>query len=319
VVIAMSTDLAMLAAKVCAAVLTGSMVLFAESLHSLADTGNQVLLLNGLRRARLPADLRHPFGYGSEVFYWSLLAALSIFIVGGVLSIWEGVQHLLHPSNVQASLLGFAVIGFGCILDGTSWFVSIRQLRREAKSRGIPIKVHLRSTTDTAVTAVFYEDTGALIGDAVALVGLGVMQVSGLQAADAVAGIVIGSVLAAIGVRLAGRNRHLLTNRSDSPLVLDRIRQMLAAVPQVAAVGRIASIYVGPHQLLVLVEIQPVNALSGFRLRQLIVELRAKVRNAIPRAKDVFLMPVIAVEKDPQLTPWDRDYWLRRFPDDEQA
>jgi cation diffusion facilitator family transporter len=319
VVIAIGADLAMLVAKAAAAALTGSAALFAETLHSLADTGNQLLLLTGLRRARRRPDARHPFGYGAELFYWSLLAALGLFVVGGVLSVWEGAQRLLHPSDVQAGLLGFAVLGLGCLLDGSSWLTSARQLRREARARGVPFRQHVRSTTDTAVTAVYYEDSAALAGYAIALAGLGARQLTGSAAPDAVAGIVIGVLLAAIGLRLAGRNRALLTNSSDSPVLLDRIRGLLAADPGVAAVGQIASIYLGPHQLLLTAEIQPLDTISGIRLRQLLAELRERIAQAIPRAAAISLMPVVAVEHRPEPTPWDHDYWLRRFPDHEQA
>jgi cation diffusion facilitator family transporter len=306
-------------ARAVAAAMTGSAALFAETLHSLADTGNQLLLLTGLRRARRRPDARHPFGYGAELFYWSLLAALGIFVVGGVLSVWEGVQRLLHPSEVQAGVLGFAVLGLGCLLDGTSWLGSVRQLRREAAARGVPFRQHLRSTTDTAVTAVFYEDSAALAGNAIALAGLGARQLTGSAAPDAAAGIVIGVLLAAIGLRLAARNRALLTNRSESPAVLDRIRGLLAADPAVAAVGQVASVYIGPHQLLLTAEIQPLDTISGLRLRQLLAELRERIAQAIPRVAVVSLMPVVAVEPPPEPTPWDRDYWLHRFPDHEQA
>jgi cation diffusion facilitator family transporter len=319
VAIAIGADLAMFVAKAVAAAITGSAALFAETLHSLADTGNQLLLLKGLRGTRRRPDASHPFGYGAELFYWSLLAALSIFVVGGVLSIWEGTQRLLHPSEVQLTLLGFAVLGLGCLLDGISWLTSVRQLRREARARGVPLRQHIRSTTDTAVTAVYYEDAAALVGNAIALAGLGMHQLLGSPAPDAVAGIAIGLLLAAIGLRLAARNRALLTNRSESPVVLDRIRDLLAADPEVAAVGQVASIYVGPHQLLVTAEIQPLDAISGLRLRQLLAELRGRVTEAIPRAALVFLTPAVAVEQQPEPTPWDADYWLRRFPDHEQA
>jgi cation diffusion facilitator family transporter len=319
VAIAISTDLAMAVAKAVAAALTGSAALFAETLHSLADTGNQLLLLKGLRGTRRRPDASHPFGYGAELFYWSLLAALGIFIIGGVLSIWEGAQHLLHPSEIQLTLVGVAVLGLGFLLDGTSWLASVRQLRREATARGVPFRQHLRSTTDTAVTAVYYEDTAALLGNAIALTGLGLHQLLGSPAPDAVAGIVIGLLLAAIGLRLAARNRTLLTNRSDSPVVLDRIRDLLASDPEVATVGQVASVYLGPHQLLVTAEIQPLDAISGLRLRQLLAELRGRVTEAIPRAAFVFLTPVVTVEQQPEPTPWDTDYWLQRFPDHEQA
>jgi cation diffusion facilitator family transporter len=319
VAIAISTDLAMSVAKAVAAALTGSAALFAETLHSLADTGNQLLLLKGLRGTRRRPDTSHPFGYGAELFYWSLLAALSIFVIGGVLSIWEGTQRLLHPSEVQVGLLGFAVLGLGFLLDGTSWLTSVRQLRREATARGVSFRQHLRSTTDTAVTAVYYEDAAALLGNAIALAGLGMHQLLGSPAPDAAAGIVIGLLLAAIGLRLAARNRALLTNRSESPVVLDRIRDLLAANPDVAAVGQVASVYLRPHQLLVTAEIQPLVAISGLRLRQLLAELRGRVTEAIPRAALVFLTPAVAVEQPPEPTPWDTDYWLRRFPDHEQT
>jgi divalent metal cation (Fe/Co/Zn/Cd) transporter len=185
--------------------------------------------------------------------------------------------------------------------------------------RGIPFRQHVRSTTDTAVTAVFYEDAAALLGNAIALAGLGLHQLLGSPAPDAVAGIVIGLLLSSIGLRLAARNRALLTNRSESPVVLDRIRDLLAADLEVAAVGQVASVYVGPHQLLVTAEIQPVDTISSLRLRQLLAELRRQVTAAIPRATLVFLTPAVVVEQPAEPTPWDQDYWLRRFPDHEQA
>jgi divalent metal cation (Fe/Co/Zn/Cd) transporter len=204
-------------------------------------------------------------------------------------------------------------------LTGPRGLHSVRQLRREATARGVPFRQHLRSTTDTAVTAVFYEDAAALLGNAIALTGLGLHQLLGSSAPDAVAGIVIGVLLAAIGSRLAARNRALLTNHSESPVVLDRIRDLLAADPEVAAVGQVTSVYVGPHQLLVTAEVQPLDAISSLRLRQLLAELRGRVTAAIPRAALVFLTPVVAVEQPPEPTAWDPDYWLRRFPDQEQA
>jgi cation diffusion facilitator family transporter len=205
VVIAISTDLSMAVAKAVAAALTGSAALFAETLHSLADTNNQLLLLKGLRGSRRRPDISHPFGYGAELFYWSLLAALGVFVVGGLLSIYEGIQHLLHPGDVQAGLVGVAVLGLGCLLDGTSWLTSVRQLRREAAARGVPFRHHVRSTTDTAVTAVYYEDSAALGGNAIALAGLGLHQLLGSPVPDAAAGIAIGLLLGAIGLRLAAR------------------------------------------------------------------------------------------------------------------
>ena len=318
VAVALGTDFAMLAAKAAAALITGSVALLAETLHSLADTSNQLLLMKGLRRAQAKPDLRHPFGYGSEVFYWSLLAALGIFLFGGMLSIWEGIHRLLNLGELKASFLGFGVLALGCLLDGTSWIASVRQLRREATVRGVSFRWHVRSTTDTAVVAVYFEDSAALLGNLIAAAGLAIHAATGSGVPDAVAGIAIGLLLSVVGWRLARRSRDLLTNRSDSPTVLDRIRDLLGSSPEIAAVGTVACIYTGPHRLLVVAEVQARDGTDGPGLAQTLAGLRARIVQTIPRAAAVFLMPVPAVEAQPDPTPWDRDYWLRLFPDHEQ-
>jgi cation diffusion facilitator family transporter len=318
VIVALSTNVVMVLAKAAAAAVTGSPALFAETLHSLADTGNEVLLFTAAWSARKPADLRHPFGYGAEVYFWSLLAALGIFLTGGALSIWEGLQQLLHPHPAANFAFGYAVLGVGFLIDGTSWVASLRQLRREARARGVPLGQHVRSTTDTMVTAVYLEDGAALLGGLLALVGLALHQVTGSAIPDALAAIAIGLLLAAIGVRLIRRNRALLTNLSESPAVLDRIRDLLKAHPDVERVGSIASLYVGPHQLLVTAEIQPVDELSGLRVRELAEELRGLVKAAVPRVTIVYMTPVVEAQGQ-VLTPFDPDYFMRRHPDPEQS
>lgn len=319
VIVALATNVVMVVAKAVAAALTGSPALFAETLHSLADTGNEVLLFSAVWSARKPADLRHPFGYGAEVYFWSLLAALGIFLTGGALSIWEGAQQLLHPHEATNFVYGYAVLGFGFLVDGTSWVASLRQLSREARGRGVRLTEHVRSTTDTTVTAVYMEDGAALLGGLLAMVGLAAHQVTGSAIPDALAAIAIGLLLAGIGLRLVKRNRALLTNLSESAPVLDRIRERLLAHPEVERVGKVATIYVGPHQLLVTAEIEPVDELSGMRVRELIEELRGRVTEAVPRARTVYLMPVVSAADQPVLTPFDADYWQRRHPDPEQA
>ena len=142
------------------------------------------------RRARHPADLRRPYGYGAELFFWSLLAALGIFLAGGVLAIWEGVQQLVHHGQATDFAVGYAVLGLGFAVDGTSWLRSRRQLAREARARAVPLNQHLRSTTDTTVTAVYLEDRAAL---------LAAHQVLGSPLPDALAAIAIGLLLAASG------------------------------------------------------------------------------------------------------------------------
>ena len=190
--IAFAADLAMVAAKAVAALVTGSAALFAETLHSLADTNNQLLLLKGCQGQ--PATTRHQPPLRIRRRAVLLVAAgRPRRLRRRRRPVHLGREsRLLHPREVQAGLLGLAVLSLGCLLDGSSWLGSVRQLRREASARGIPFRQHLRSTTDTAVTAVFYEDAAALLGNAIALAGLGLHQLLDSPAPDAVAGIVIG-------------------------------------------------------------------------------------------------------------------------------
>ena len=244
---------------------------------------------------------------------------MGVFFFGGLLSIGEGVHRLLVPGDLQFPLLGFGVLCMGFLLDGAFWLTSVRQLRREAASARVPMRRHLHSTTDTAIAAVYFEDAAALVGNLIALAGLGIHELLHSPIPDAVAGVMIGVLLSAIGWRLARRNRDLLTNRGESPLVLDRIRAVLLAGPRVVAVGPITGVYVGPRQLLVLAEIQPDDAVSGTDLRRVLLDLRTRVMQAVPRASSVFLMPVPDVQPQPEPTPQDHEYWLRLFPDPEQV
>lgn len=176
----------------------------------------------------------------------------------------------------------------------------------------------MRSTTDTTVTAVYFEDGAALLGGFIALVGLAAHQVLGSAVPDALAAVAIGLLLGGIALRLVRRNRDLLTNLSESPRVLDQIRDLLSADPEVARVGTVATLYVGPHQLLVTADIQPIDELSGLRQWELVAELSERVKDAVPRAVAVYLMPVVTAAPPPALTAFDTDYWLRRHPEPEQ-
>jgi cation diffusion facilitator family transporter len=319
VLVALSTNVVMTVGKAFAALLTGSPALLAETLHSLADTANEILLYIGQRSTSRSPDIRHPLGYGSELFFWALLAALGTFLTGGVLSIWEGIQHLLSPEATTNFVIGYVILGVGFVVDGTSWVVAVRQLWHESRLRQVRLLEHVRGTTDTTVTAVFFEDGASLLGGGIAMLGLAAHQVFGSEVPDAVAAIAIGLLLCAIGVRHVSRNRDLLTNLSDSPRVVDRIRDLLSADRSVAQVGTVTTFYAGPHELVVLGQIQPIDELSGMQVRQLLETLTKRVAESVPRAVAVYLVPVVTATASPAVTAFDIDYWIRRDPAPEQS
>ena len=148
-------------AKGTAAALTGSPALFAETLHTIADAGNEVLLVIALRRSRRGPDETHPFGYGPERYYWALLAAVGMFVIGGALSVWEGVRSLFDPLPLEAFWAGVIVLVIALVLDSVSRIVALRQLRREASQRGVSVRELLRESPDPTVVTVYLEDESA--------------------------------------------------------------------------------------------------------------------------------------------------------------
>src|SRR3954470_9406240 len=159
VLVALAANTAIAVAKGVAAALTGSPALLAETLHTVADAGNEVFLYVAIRRSRRPADASHPFGYGPERYFWALLAAIGIFVVGGAVSVWDGVHSLIHPTELEAFWIGVAVLGVALILDGISRIVAVRQLRAQAAQREISVPELLRESADPTVVTVYFEDT----------------------------------------------------------------------------------------------------------------------------------------------------------------
>jgi cation diffusion facilitator family transporter len=259
-VIAISVNLAITVAKGIAAVLTGSAALWAETAHSLADTGNEILLFIGLRRSARAADARHPLGYGQERWFWTFLAALGIFVVGGVLSVNEGIQTLRNPRPVEQVWIGVAVILVSMVLESISWRTARSQLRDEARVRGRSLSEQLRRGSDPTAPTVFLEDTSALVGLSLALVAVLLHRLTGSAVWDAGASIAIGFLLVVVAYLIAHRSKGLLIDESAPPDVLDRLRERIAGQPWVAAVVRLTAVFIGPGALLVTARVTPTAA-----------------------------------------------------------
>jgi len=178
VLAAFAANAAIAPAKGVAAVFTGSPALLAETLHTVADAGNEVLLFVAIRRSRQPADASHPFGYGPERYYWALLAAIGMFVIGGAVSIWNGIRALIHPPELEAFWVGVAVLVIALVLDGLSRTVALRQLRTQAARRELSVRELLRESADPTVVTVYFEDTIDVLGALLALVALEAVYLS---------------------------------------------------------------------------------------------------------------------------------------------
>jgi cation diffusion facilitator family transporter len=257
VVVAVIANLGIAIAKIVAALLTGSASMWAEAAHSVADTGNEVLLFVGLRKSARGPDRERPFGYGQERYFWAFLAALGIFLVGGTLSIGEGIRSLLLPEPVESLWVGVAVLVVATGFEAYSWHTARRQLKRDAAERQRSMREHLARASDPSATTVFLEDTAALVGLAVALVALLLHAWTGWATWDAIGSIVIGVLLIVVAFLLARRSKSLLLEESAPDDVVEPIRQRVAAADWAGEPATVHAVYVGPSSLLVNIRLTP--------------------------------------------------------------
>jgi len=263
VVVAVLANFAIALAKGAAAAVTGSAALWAETLHSFADMGNQLLLFVGLRRSARPPDATHPYGYGQERFFWSFLAALGIFLIGGLLSIGEGVRSLLRPEPLESPWIGIGVLVVAAGFEAYSWLTAHRQLRTEASRTGRTLAEHVRRTSDPSAPTVYLEDSAALLGLALALVALVLHMLTGWHGWDAYASIAIGVLLIGVAWLLARRAKALLIDQSAPPDVVEPLRAMVEDQSWVRKVHRFDAVYVGPSRVLLTTWLDPAAELRA--------------------------------------------------------
>nr|WP_090280156.1 cation diffusion facilitator family transporter [Mycolicibacterium komanii]CRL76269.1 cation diffusion facilitator family transporter [Mycolicibacterium komanii] len=280
VLIAFGANLAVAVAKTVAAVLTGSASMTAEAAHSWADSGNQGLLAIANRRSRRPPDADRPFGYGREAYVWSLLAAVGLFVVGGSLSVWHGVTELRHgESGPENYLVAYIVLAVAFALESVSLIQALRQLRAEAHRYDKDLLDHVLDTSDPTTRAVFAEDAAALIGILIAAAGIGLHQLTGDAAWDAVGSILVGLLLGVIAVILIDRNRRFLVGEPASPQVREAAIKRIQELPDVAAVRFVRLVFVGPKQLFLVASVDlrgdAVESRVAETLRRLETQLQA--------------------------------------------
>jgi cation diffusion facilitator family transporter len=292
VLAAFAANLTIAIAKGTAAALTGSPALFAESLHTVADAGNEVFLYIAIRRSRQPADASHPFGYGPERYYWALLAAIGMFVIGGAFSIWDGIRALVHPHELEAFWVGVAVLAVSLVLDATSRMVALRQLRAQAARVRLTVRDVLRESPDPTVVTVYFEDTIDVLGAALALVALVAHRVTGSGVPDALASVVIGGLLCYLALRLTRRNRQLLSNQSVPERYVQRLRARLEGEVEIEAVTRLDAVYLGPREVLVAADIRMVDGVGGEEVAAALARTRAGIARDIPAIARLYLTPV---------------------------
>ncbi|MBD3162075.1 MAG: cation diffusion facilitator family transporter, partial [Candidatus Latescibacteria bacterium] len=235
--------------KFIASAVTGSSAMLTEGIHSLVDTGNQVLLLHGLRRSRRPADAAFPFGHGKEVYFWSFVVAILIFALGSGISLYEGILHVMHPGEVTNPLVNYIVLGLAIAFETGAFLVAAREFSHARGDRGVLEAI--RHGKDPTLFVVLFEDGAALLGLFAALVGVGLTHYTGDAVFDGIASIVIGVILGATAIWLALETKGLLIGESAEPAVVQGIREILEEREEVLHVNELLTMHLGPRSILV--------------------------------------------------------------------
>lgn len=286
---ALAGNVLVAATKFAAAAITGSAAMLSEAVHSLADTVNEMLLIYGAWRAERPPDERHPFGYGREVYFWSFMVSVLLFALGAGVSIWEGVRHVLQPHPVELPVVSYAVLGLASIFEAGSWWFAFREFRARQGSRGF-LQV-ARETKDPSTVMVFFEDTAALIGIALAAAGTAAAQLLGEPVFDGAASIAIGLLLAAIALFTARENKQLLIGEAARPSLVRAVGSLARRERGVACYNGMLTIQLAPREVVVALSLDFDEALRASELQDVVASLEASIRKRHPEVVLVLVKP----------------------------
>lgn len=285
---AMAANLLISATKFCAAWWTGSSAILSEGVHSLVDTGDQVLLLYGLHRATLPPDEQFPFGHGKEIYFWSFVVAILIFSLGAGISLYEGILHLLRPSPIENPIVNYVIIAAAFVFEGFSWVVSVREFGKEKSSR-IGFIEAIRRGKDPTLFLVVMEDSAAILGLVAALVGIVLTQATGNPLFDGAASIVIGLILGITAVLLARETKGLLVGEAADSEVVQAIREIVRKGKCVEHVNEVLTLHMGPDYIVTTVSLDFVDRVSAGDVEQAVLEMEVAIKERVPQVKKVFI------------------------------
>jgi cation diffusion facilitator family transporter len=284
---AILANLGIAAAKFVVAAITGSAAMMAEGIHSAVDTGNEFLLLIGERNSARAPDQRHPFGYGKELYFWALIVALSVFSLGGGFSIYHGIQALRHPEPLEDPMWNYAVLGVSALFEGYSWNVSRKELNKVRKP-GASLWQAVHASKDASVFTVFIEDSAALIGLAIAALGIFLGHLFNNPYFDPAASVLIGLLLVGAAFTLARETGGLLVGEGIGPDATRRVRQILEDDPAILNVGELLSMQLGPDEALLTAAVQFNRGMRIDQVEAAIERLEGAVAAVYPQIRHIY-------------------------------
>lgn len=290
VIAAVAANIAIGVVKFIAAAISGSSAMFSEGIHSIVDSGNGLLILLGIKRSERPADSQHPFGNGKELYFWTLVVSILIFALGGGVSIWEGVkaiQHVGPDTQLGDPTIAYIILAISAVIEGTSLTIAIRQFN---KARGTTSPLNfIKEAKDPSLYTVVLEDSAAEAGLLVAFLGLFFGHLLNNPYLDGVAAIVVGLILCCVATILLRETKGLLIGEGMNAAELDEVRALVEADEAVDTCGRILTMYMGPHNLVVAVDAGFNSACTAEQVLQAIDRIEVQIAQRFPQTDTVFI------------------------------
>lgn len=288
---ALFANLAIAVIKFIAAGITGSSAMVSEGIHSVVDTGNEVLLLLGIHKSKRPPDVKRPFGYGKELYFWSFIVSLLIFAVGAGVSFYEGIVHLQHPEIIKDPIWNYIVLGAALLFDGTSFTIALKQFNKERA--GTPFWEAVKKSKDPTNFVVLFEDAADVLGLLVAFAGVWLGHYFQNPYFDGVASIIIGLILSAVSVVLARESYGLLMGETASPEVLHHVLQLTSEDPDIIKADNPLSMFLGPEEIVLVLYVTFPENLSTIRIISAIDRVKKKINEVYPYFKRILIQPVV--------------------------
>lgn len=273
--------------KFVAAAFTGSSAMFSEGIHSVVDTGNQILLLYGLKQSQKPADERFPFGHGKEIYFWSFVVAIMIFAVGAGISIYEGVHRLQDPQPLENIMVSYIVLTLAMVFEGSACYFAFREFRKEKGNAGYIEAV--RRGKDPSLFVVLFEDSAAMLGLLVALIATALTQWTGNLYFDGAASIVIGFILAGTALWLAMETKSLLIGESASKETVAGIRSLALGIETIRHINEVLTMHMGPDFILVNISVEFADEATADDIEDAVSTLDEAIKHKYLNVKRVFI------------------------------
>jgi len=270
-----------------AAALTGSSAMLSEAVHSVVDTGNQVLLLHGLKKAKRKADEAHPFGYGMELYFWTFVVAILIFAVGGGISIYGGIQKIYAPAPIQDVFINYIVLGLAMVFEGAAWWIAYKEFRKSQDGASFIQAIH--RSKDPTVFTVLFEDSAAMLGLVVAFGGIALSQALEMPVLDGVSSVIIGLILGGVAVLLAYESKGLLIGEGASKAVVQGVRTIIEQQRGILAVNELLTMHLGPEDVLLTLSIDFKDTLNSEQVEAAISFMEKEIKSNYPQITRVFI------------------------------